>query len=203
MEEWRDIEGYEGIYQVSNEGRVKSLNFHRQGYVRILTLNTNAKGYKRVGLSNGNGIITLHLVHRLVAKAFILNPNNYPIINHKDENPANNKVENLEWCGYQYNNTYNNRHLKCASKISESRQGFKESEETKKKISNALKGRKSPTKGNPSEKRKKIVQMSGDTIVKVWNYARETENFGFNSGHVIDCCKNKRLTHKGFIWRYV
>ena len=57
------------------------------------------------------------LVHRLVAKAFLPNPDNLPIINHKDENPANNNVDNLEWCTYSYNNTYNDVHIKNAKKM--------------------------------------------------------------------------------------
>lgn len=148
MEEWRDIKGYEGKYQVSNEGRVKSLNYHRQqGVEQVLKLNTSDRGYKRACLLD-NGKESFKLVHRLVAEAFIENPNNYPIINHKDENPSNNFVENLEWCTSHYNNTYNDRHLKAAPKISKSRmgqqtptKGKKMSDETKKKLSESMKGR--------------------------------------------------------------
>lgn len=154
MEEWRDIEGYEGIYQVSNEGRVKSLNYHRQGFEQILSLTTSNRGYLRVWLSSEDGKGNIELVHRLVGKAFIPNPNNLPQINHKDECKTNNSVENLEWCDQKYNNTYNDRHLKAAPKISKSRMGQASpqkgkhmSDETKKKLSESLKGRVPWNKG--------------------------------------------------------
>lgn len=107
MEEiWRDVVGYEGLYKVSNFGRIWS-NYAN----KALSPSNSKDGYKMYVLrKNGVGHITLG--HRAVAMAFIPNPDNLPIINHKDENPANNNVENLEWCTYSYNNTYNNMHLK-------------------------------------------------------------------------------------------
>lgn len=102
MEIWKDIEGYEGLYQVSNLGNVKSLN-KRKG--RILKLTKDHFGYLRVNLYK-DFKYKIHKVHRLVAQAFIENSNNYPIINHKDEDKTNNKVENLEWCDHKYNNNY-------------------------------------------------------------------------------------------------
>ena len=101
MEIWKDIEGYEGLYEVSNLGNVKSLN-KRKG--RILKPIKDHFGYLRVNLYNSE--YKIHKVHRLVAEAFIPNPNNYPIINHKDEDKTNNRVENLEWCDHKYNNNY-------------------------------------------------------------------------------------------------
>ena len=98
MEEWRDIEGYEGLYQVSSNGRVRSLDRYvknkgkldfRKG--KILTTSNRKNGYLSVSLSK-DGVITTHSVHRLVATAFIPNPNNSPMINHRDENPSNNRV---------------------------------------------------------------------------------------------------------------
>ena len=85
-EEWKDIKGYEDLYQVSNLGRVKSLNYRRTGNEMILSLRKHKNGYVYIGLSkNGK---TKHLrVHRLVAETFISNPNNYLEVNHKDENP--------------------------------------------------------------------------------------------------------------------
>ena len=103
--------------------------------------------YKRVILSDTNKHTHGLLVHRLVAETFIPNPNNYPIINHKDENPTNNCVDNLEWCTYQYNNTYNNINKKIGKTLSKTikqnggshRKGKHLSDETKQKISKALK----------------------------------------------------------------
>lgn len=100
QEIWRDIKGYEGKYQVSNFGNVRSLMYHNtKGIKRISLLKpaTDGKGYLRCALSKNN-ILTTFKVHRLVAQAFIPNPNNYPQINHIDGNKKNNKVDNLEWC---------------------------------------------------------------------------------------------------------
>ena len=111
MEEevWKPIKDYEGLYEISNLGRVKSLNYRGTGKGKILKNIKDRKGYLKVCLTK-NGRHKIFRVHRLVAEAFIPNPNNYPIVNHKDEVPSNNCVDNLEWCTYAYNNTYNNRH---------------------------------------------------------------------------------------------
>ena len=101
---WENIEGYEGQYQISNYGRVKSF---KNGKEQIIKGNINQKGYCIVDLYK-NKEKKHFQVHRLVAKAFIPNPNNYPIVNHKDENPSNNRVDNLEWCTPKYNSNYGN-----------------------------------------------------------------------------------------------
>nr|UVX78857.1 MAG: zinc-binding loop region of homing endonuclease [Bacteriophage sp.] len=102
MEIWKDIQEYEGKYQVSNFGRVKRLWYGKE---RILKGSKTIKGYLIVGLSK-EGKRTFYTVHRLVAEAFLDNPHNYPCINHKDENHSNNNVDNLEWCDYKYNSNY-------------------------------------------------------------------------------------------------
>lgn len=113
-EVWKDVEGYEGLYQVSNLGRVKRLTSkvsqkNRNGkyidYVykeRLLSQETININYKRVSLSKQNKI-TRFQVHRLVAMAFLENTKNKPCVNHIDGNPSNNNVENLEWCTYSEN----------------------------------------------------------------------------------------------------
>lgn len=107
---WKDIDGYEGKYQISNLGRVKSLQrwsgtkFYNREY--ILNNYVNKKnGYVYVYLTKNNKSKNIRL-HRLVAQAFIPNPNNYLYINHKDCDRTNNNVENLEWCTASYNVKY-------------------------------------------------------------------------------------------------
>ena len=100
---WKDIPGYEGIYQVSNTGLVKSLPRQR-AQERILKFEEEKHGYLRVTLSRKH-----FLVHKLVALCFIENPTNLPCINHKDENKKNNNVSNLEWCTHSYNSNFGTR----------------------------------------------------------------------------------------------
>lgn len=123
---WKDIEGLDGIYQVSNHGRIKSLRdtiynrktketmtIHRE---KILKPYKVTKGYLAVDLRN-NGKRNTKKVHRIVAMTFIPNPNNLPQVNHKDENKQNNNVDNLEWCTNQYNTNYGTTKKRMAEKI--------------------------------------------------------------------------------------
>lgn len=105
MENWRDIIGYEGLYQVSDLGRVKSLNGRK---ARILHQYSNGVGYLQLKLCK-DGVPKTHLVHRLVAEAFVPNPYGYKEVNHKDENKSNNVSSNLEYCDRIYNLTYGTR----------------------------------------------------------------------------------------------
>ena len=109
---WKDIKGYEGLYQVSNYGRIKSfVGWDGKKYVKrekmlnpyIQKTNTNSTYYRNVVKLKKNKKSKDMKVHRLVAEAFIPNPNDYPIINHKDGNPLNNNVNNLEWCTQKQN----------------------------------------------------------------------------------------------------
>lgn len=109
MEEiFKEIEGYEGLYQVSNYGRVKSLNYNRTGKEKILKSYSNTDGYLSVDLRK-EGKRKSCKVHRLVAQAFIENPNNYEEVNHIDEDKTNNYITNLEWCTHFYNMNYGTR----------------------------------------------------------------------------------------------
>ena len=122
MEKWKDIKGYEGRYQISSLGRVKSLNYNKTGKEKILKLKTSRNGYLLIDLwEKGKG--KTYSVHRLVATHFIDNSNNYPQINHKDENKLNNRVENLEWCTSKYNMNYGTRNEKSSKKLSEVMKG--------------------------------------------------------------------------------
>lgn len=108
-EQWKPIEGH-SYYEVSNQGRVRSYKRKNKGInvvPHILTPRQNRCGYLYLDLRNNNQH-NYKTIHRLVAKAFIPNPNNYACINHKDEDRTNNRVENLEWCNAKYNNNYGN-----------------------------------------------------------------------------------------------
>ena len=106
---WKDCKGYEGKYQVSNLGRVWSI-----GSQKYLKGSYDKDGYIRVNLTAKNGKVKREYIHRLVAKAFIPNPNNYPQVNHKDENKQNNCVDNLEWCTAKYNSNHGTRNKRVS-----------------------------------------------------------------------------------------
>lgn len=185
MEVWKDIKGYENLYQVSSKGRVRSLDRYvnnkgkldfRKG--KILTTSNRKNGYLSVSLSK-DGVITTHSVHRLVATAFIPNPNNSPMINHRDENPSNNRVENLEWCTHKYNMNYGTINKRRGESL-----GY--------------------GKNNPYSK--PILQFSktGDFIRK-WDCSMDIEReLGFNNSNITACCKGKKhfLSAYGYKWGY-
>lgn len=111
-EQWRPVEGYEELYAVSNFGRVKSLKFGKE---KIMKPN-KVKGYLQVHLSR-NGKVEYFYVHRLVATAFIPNPEGLPEINHKDENPSNNVVTNIEWASRWDNMHYGTLYERSAAAL--------------------------------------------------------------------------------------
>lgn len=192
MEEWRDIPGYEGLYQVSNQGRVKSVEKivyrKRMGcYIKkeFIMKPTKHKGYKNVILSK-NGISKRYKVHRLVAEVF-LDCNNFKFtdndigivfskknleVNHKDENKENNCVENLEWCTHSYNMKYGSWKIRREN-------NFDRSFCCRKVIQYDLEG----------------------NFVKTWdNIAMAQQTL--NISHISDCCNNKRKTAGGYVWKH-
>ena len=163
---WLDIEGYEGRYLVSNFGRVKSLITNK-----ILNQYKDRYGYLRVILSL-NGKQKIYLVHRLVAKAFIPNPENKLEVNHKDGNKENNHVDNLEWVTSKEN-------VKHAYKM-----GLRDKEIL---IKNGMKNAK------------KIYQLDVKTnsIIKVWDSAKEIERtLGHDDAAILRCCHLQKITYK-------
>lgn len=123
MEIWKSIPGYEGLYELNNNGVVRMVGRkkrHRNGTLIDVPQKILSQflvcGYMRVKLRDANGKTKLHSVHRLVADVFIPNPHRLPQVNHKDENKLNNNVHNLEWCTAKYNTNYGNGILKCSTK---------------------------------------------------------------------------------------
>ena len=110
IEEWRPVVGYEGLYEVSNTGRVRSVDrfYYRLHKGKVLSPTKDRYGYLTVTL-NCNGKSKTIKIHRLVAQAFLPNPDNLPQVNHKDEDKTNNNVTNLEWCDAKYNVNFGTR----------------------------------------------------------------------------------------------
>ena len=179
-EQWRtavyDGEIYEGLYKVSNLGRVKNLNYRNTGKERLVKTSEDKDGYLKVNLRK-NGEYKTCKVHRLVAEIFIPNPENKPEVNHIDEDKTNNRVENLEWKTHKDNLNHGTRNKRAGKAIS-----------------------KTQTNGKKS---KPVLQLSlsGD-LIREWPSVGECGRNGFDIGNVCLCCNGKRKTHKGFRWKY-
>lgn len=198
-EEWRDIEGYEGLYQVSNLGNVKSLNYRKMGFPKLLAKKTSRDGRLWVCLyKDGNN--KPMLIHRLVGMAFIENPNNLPQINHKDENPKNNHVDNLEWCDALYNMRYSFA-LHPDRKI---RKVKNMPYPTGKRWHEIHKNHPGGWKNTSPLYNKAIVQMTDDMeVIKEWSSIRNVcKETGWRHSSIKECCEGKRKTAYGFKWQY-
>ena len=189
MEIWKDIDGYEGLYQISNFGNVKSLGNGKANSsilhtVRLLKPQIT-DGYLRIGLWK-NGKCKHYFVHRLVAFAFIPNPNNYPIINHKDEIKTNNTVDNLEWCDCKYNSNYGTLRERLSKKM----KGKKMSKEAIEKMVNSIS--------------KPILQLTkNDEIIRKWKSGAEIKRvLGFNPSNISKVCLGKQKTSYGYKWKF-
>lgn len=182
MEEiWRDIEGYEGLYQVSNLGRVRSLDrivqqLNRWGKYQsrsypgcVLNPGVTHDNYQSVSLTR-QGKSASYSVHRLVAQAFIPNPDNLPQVNHKDENLSNNCVDNLEWCTAKYNSNYGTR----IDKLRQSLTGIERTEEYKNYMSETRKGEGNPMYGRKqSEETKQKIKEALTGIKRSREYVEK------------------------------
>lgn len=213
-ETWKPIKNYEGLYEVSNKGQVRSLNYKRTGEIKILKLRVNKYGYLQVHLSK-NGKHYAKSIHRLVAQTFIPNPNNYSQVNHKDEKRDNNNVENLEWCNCKYNNNYGNRNKKISESISGEKHfmyGKHHTESTKNKLRVAFSGVNNPMYGMKGDKSPVAKKVKCVNTGEIFNSIREAGDF-CNMKHpsnISECCKGKRktagkhpVTGEKLIWEYL
>ena len=176
-EVWRPIKGFEGYYECSSFGNIRSIDrvivdvygkpFHKKG--RILKSRELNQGYLTVGLSKNN-YVKNYLIHRLIAQTFLPNPQNYTEVNHKDENTSNNRVDNLEWCSPKYNANYGTRNKRVAEK-----------------------------------QYKSVNQYTLDgVLIKIWESARVAcKELGYKSrSNIQNCCKGRYKSAYGFIWKY-
>ena len=175
---------YEGLYKVSNLGRILSLNYQNTGKSKLLKPYDDTRGYLQVKLFKNRKSKNCS-VHRLVATAFLDNPENLPEINHKDEDKTNNFVflnedgsvdkekSNLEWCEHKYNTNYGTRNERAA---------------------------KAMTNGKLS---KRVLQLSlSGELIREWPSTMECDRNGFHFGNVAACCRGEKPQYKGFLWMY-
>ena len=178
MEIWKPIKNYENLYEISNLGRIRKIGgknqFGNYKVDKMITPYKNEKGYLRVGLSKNNQRKVIKL-HRLVAEAYIPNPDNLPEINHKDGNKLHNCVDNLEWCTHKQNikHSWENN----LSKAKYSKENFSS---------------------------KKVKQYDKDlNFIKEWNCMSDVEReLGISTSHISQVCNGKRKTAGGYKWSF-
>ena len=176
MQIWKDIEGYKGHYQISNYGNVRSLKkdafLMKGGYL---------KGYKIINLwKNGTG--KMFRVHRLVAAAFIPNPDNKPCVDHIDGDRTNNHADNLRWVTYLENN---NNPI------------------TKKRLSENNAKNMQGKEGVLHPNSKPVKMMKNGICLKTYQSIHLAKKDGFNDTLIIRCCKGRMKKHKGYNWEYI
>lgn len=190
MEVWKDIEGYEGLYQVSTLGNIRSFHNHRGVKVRILRPKRCPGGYLQVALAKDK-VISYKLIHRLVAHAFIDNPFGYEQVNHKDEDKTNNRADNLEWCTAKYNSNYGTG----SKRMSESKKGYRQSmAEIEARRSRMVEWHKNNQ--HPMQKKVMCIETG-----EVFDSLKSAEDFIHAKG-VWNVIHGKRKTCGGYHWRY-
>jgi hypothetical protein len=182
-ESWKDIPKYEGLYQVSNYGRVKSLNHDvfyksKKGKIvkdkkigRVLKAADNGNGYLWVNLWNKKP--RLFYVHRLVAESFIANPHNMPQINHRDENKQNNFCFNLEWCDARYNNNYGTARIRGTNTLIK----------------------------NGNNRAIDVYDTDGN-FINTYDCAYNLEKDGYNRRSAYNVAYHRAKSYKGFVFRF-
>lgn len=192
-ERWRDVKGYEGLYQVSNKGRVKSLervvvdknNKPRLRKSLILAISKNDRGYCQTNLYK-NGVLKTFRINRLVAQAFIPNPDNKPYVDHINTIRDDNQVENLRWVTPEENNL---------------------NDITRQHLSEMQTGKKNHQYGKTGKYNARsipVLQFDLDgNFIKEWESANEvSKSFNHCNSLVSMCCKGRRKTGYGYIWKY-
>ena len=182
IEIWKDIKDYEGLFQVSNWGRFKNLNYRNTGKERLKNPSKDVGGYLVINLRKNKETKTCY-VHRLIAETFLPNPEGKPCVNHKiegkkgktmnfvffnEDGSVDEERTTLEWATYEENNNYGTRTERAAKARS-----------------------------------KKVLQLSlsGD-LIREWESTKECGRNGFNQGAVAACCRGERKQYKGFLWMY-
>ena len=189
---WKPIRDYEGLYEVSNLGRIKRLGNDKNRKEKILKPYKNKLGYLRVTLSKDNKVKYM-FIHRLVAIAFIPNPENKPCIDHINAIPSDNRVENLRWATYKENMNNELTKEKLSGENSNN-YGKPRSEEVKKKISESQKGGKNP----------KARGVFCYELNKSWNTSAEaSRELNIDSSNITKCCKGKCKSVKGYHFCYL
>lgn len=170
---WEALKEYDGLYLISDTGKIFSVRTNR-----IMRTEYTKEGYERVEI-NINGVPHRHFVHRLVAETFIPNPDNLPVVNHKDENPRNNNVDNLEWCTHKYNINYGT----CIARRvahTEYRVGSK----------------------NINAKRVYQFAMDGSPVAEYGSVAEASEQTGLNRKSISKACCGKLKKYSEYFWSY-
>ena len=172
---WKDVKGYEGIYKISDTG----ILMNQSG--KVLKPGDNGRGYASAYLWK-NRKKQKHYVHRIVAMAFIPNPENKPFINHKDNNPSNNSVDNLEWCTPKENFDW----MKMQGRNKRTEKWLENLHKAQKRDYKAVKGTNIKT---------------GEVLY--FEYLNSVRKSGFQPSSVCICCKGKISQHAGYRWEYV
>jgi hypothetical protein len=168
---WKSVIGYEGLYEVSSLGNVRSVNWRGLGYRKFSPV-PDRDGYLQITLTK-NGKQQNARVHRLVAMAFVDNPENKPQVNHIDEDRSNNVASNLEWVTCLENNNHGTRNIRV-----------------------------SQSKRNTNCKRILQLNKNGDPI-REWVSINEVERqLGYDTGLMSKCCKGKKKSAYGYLWKY-